>query len=364
MRKKGCTIFIQYYIDNYGCAINIEVKNTTEMKGLMLRQKLLIIIMLYIPASFLSLVSCNSNPASPTHPQYPYEIIATVNIGPNTYGICCTPDGSMILITSNGLGDYLNFVDTDNYSVLASIPIGRHPRSVVISPDGAYAYCSNAGDATISVISVLDTMLISTIDVGGIPNGLAVSSSGEFLYAANYGNCAIDVINTEDYSIVEKIELRGSPTNLCLSHSGESMYAITTYPYPYIYAIRLSDHTLQDSISLNKPGLNVMVTPNDDYLYALSYYQLLIINTNTFTISNHYRIHAIDAGMTSLQSKGLAYVCGPLISGIQTEIWLFDLSQNTFAGKIEFPSVAKYMTSSPSGDRVYVSCNALVVLGN
>ena len=309
------------------------------------------------------LFSCKSEPTSPTYPQFPSEIIASVNVGPNTSGVCCTPDGSMVIIAVYGLGDYLKFVDTEDFSVIASVPIDRSPGDVCISNDGAYVYCSHYLDGTISVVSVIDTMLVTTIYVGGIPDGLTLSDDGELLYIANYGDCTINVIDTFNNTVIDTLELQGSPTRICLSNSGEYLYAISTGPYPRLYKIQIEDLALLDSLILDSSGSNLLVTPDDEYIYSLDANKLLIVNSSDLTVSKEYAIHSYAYGMTILNTRDLMYVCGPIISGSSGNIYVYELDQNSLEGQFEFPDRAYYFASSPTGDRVYVSCGALYVLG-
>lgn len=312
----------------------------------------------------VGVISCNSNPTSPENPIYPTNVITSVNIGPNTHGIDVTPDGNLILIASDGLGNYLNFVDTHDYSVIAAIPIGSHPTYVEVSPDGEYAYCSNYGDASISVIDVQAQTLVTTILVGGIPDGLILSPSGDYLYVANYGNCTIDIISTGDHSIVDNIELRGSPRNIAVSSSGEHLYAISSSPYSFLYSIDLNTNTKLDSIELDYSGMNLLLTPSNDAIYALTSHDLEIVDTSDFSIESSYTLSPCGSGMTILQPGEYVYVCGPLLSGLESEVWVFDLADNTLAGSFEMSGSPKYMISSISGDRIFASCNALVVIGD
>ena len=50
--------------------------------------------------------------------------------------------------------------------------VGDSPSDVVLTPDGAYAYVTNAGDGSVSVIRVATNTVVATIpDVGADPSG-------------------------------------------------------------------------------------------------------------------------------------------------------------------------------------------------
>jgi YVTN family beta-propeller protein len=84
--------------------------------------------------------------------------------------------------------------------VLARIPVGRNPRAVALSPDGAALYVANRLDDSITVIDTARAQAVATISLGG-PSTLTAERRGERLfYSSKYAwngqfgcaNCHID----------------------------------------------------------------------------------------------------------------------------------------------------------------------------
>ena len=57
--------------------------------------------------------------------------------------------------------------------------------SVAVTPNGAYAYVTNYGSDTVSVISTATNTVTATITVGSYPLGVAVTPNGAYAYVTN-----------------------------------------------------------------------------------------------------------------------------------------------------------------------------------
>jgi YVTN family beta-propeller protein len=104
-----------------------------------------------------------------------------------------TPDGLQAHVTSSCS---LSVIDTVANEA-APIAVGDLPRCVRISPDGKYAYVSNFGDHSVSVIDTIALCVTDTIDVGGYPGALAVSPDGHRLYVGDYWSGTVTVLSVQ-----------------------------------------------------------------------------------------------------------------------------------------------------------------------
>ncbi len=82
-----------------------------------------------------------------------------------------------------------------------NINVGTDPYALVIG--GAYAYVTNSGDNTVSVVSIPEQMVVDTVPVGDTPRGIAfnpaVGTQGT-LYVANHGSNDVSVIDISTLS--------------------------------------------------------------------------------------------------------------------------------------------------------------------
>ncbi|HZE07939.1 MAG TPA: hypothetical protein VE110_04205, partial [Gemmatimonadaceae bacterium] len=69
----------------------------------------------------------------------------------------------------------VSVIDATRNAVVASIPVGRRPWGVAISPDGRTVYTADGLSDTMSVIDARTRKVVSTVRVGRQPWGVAVS---------------------------------------------------------------------------------------------------------------------------------------------------------------------------------------------
>lgn len=135
------------------------------------------------------------------------------------FAVAFTPDNSKLYVSTSGsdsvtvisTSQLLNFaiahrdsVSNDlsasaNY-VLTRIAVGKHPRGMVLAPDGKRLYVANHMDDTISVIDPVQDSIVSTIDLGRSAEITSQRHGEQIFYSARYAfqgqfgcaNCHID----------------------------------------------------------------------------------------------------------------------------------------------------------------------------
>ncbi|MGZ4815698.1 MAG: beta-propeller fold lactonase family protein [Terriglobales bacterium] len=138
---------------------------------------------------------------------------------PMPYGVMITPDKSKLYVTSGGMSvisvisipkllaftktapaDVANDLSASANYVIARIPTGTNPRSLLLSRDSKLLYVTNRMDDTIGVIDTQTDKLISTIDLGGRKDYNALRRGERLFYNTKYAfqghfscaNCHID----------------------------------------------------------------------------------------------------------------------------------------------------------------------------
>ena len=69
-----------------------------------------------------------------------------------------------------------------------TVTVGSGPYGVAVTPNGAYAYVTNEGGDTVSVISTTTNTVAATITVGNEPYGVAITPNGAYAYVTNHGS--------------------------------------------------------------------------------------------------------------------------------------------------------------------------------
>jgi YVTN family beta-propeller protein len=84
------------------------------------------------------------------------------------HGLALTADGRLLL-AAGSMKDFVAIYQVSDMSLLATIPVGKDPNWIVFSPDERFAYVSNRGEHTVSVISMADRKEIARLKAGKLP---------------------------------------------------------------------------------------------------------------------------------------------------------------------------------------------------
>jgi len=137
-----------------------------------------------------------------------------------TYGednaITITPDGKHVYVPYvlyNGTPDFpeiVTVIDTATDTVGRTVVV--EPASsantidgIAMSPDGRYAYVSNLGSNSVSVLDTATNTIVKTVSVGTSPGGVAVTPDGAYVYVSNQGSNSVSVIDTASGKVVATI---------------------------------------------------------------------------------------------------------------------------------------------------------------
>lgn len=164
-------------------------------------------------------------------------------------------------------------------SVVATIPVGKSPRPIAVSPDGKRAYVGNAASGTVSVVDLAERKVIETITVGRGVRGLAVLPNGSRIFAANSGTNDISVIDARGLKVIATIQGIMRPLGLVVDHEGKHPWASE----PRLYAVHSGGRSVSliDTRSLEvRDTVPVGVNP---FTSALSPDHKTLYVSNTFT---------------------------------------------------------------------------------
>src|SRR2546421_5772007 len=96
------------------------------------------------------------------------------------------------------------------------------------APDGdaaPFAYVSNEGPATISVIDTATDKVVSTLKVGQKPRGIALSPDAKRLYVSDQTANALRVIDVDKNAEIAQVALGDSPEAIYVAPDGKWLSA-------------------------------------------------------------------------------------------------------------------------------------------
>ena len=112
-------------------------------------------------------------------------------------------------------------VKVDNAAPATPITVGTNPSDVVVS--GNHAYVANAGSNTVSVIDTGTKQVVATIPVGTGPNSLVATPQPNRVYVANSaynGDNTVSVIDTTTNTVAATIPIPHPQPTYLLDEGG------------------------------------------------------------------------------------------------------------------------------------------------
>jgi YVTN family beta-propeller protein len=108
-------------------------------------------------------------------------------------------------------------ISTATNTVVATVTVGPLPMGIDITPNGAFAYVSNARDNTVSVINTATNSVVATVLVGLTLHGVAVDPNGTFAYVMNSNSDDVSKIITTTNTVVATIPAGLQPVAMAFS---------------------------------------------------------------------------------------------------------------------------------------------------
>lgn len=149
----------------------------------------------------------------------------TIPVGRAPRGIAISPNGTTAYV-ANAADDSLSIIDLANNTVSATVPVGKSPQGVAVTPDSASVYVVNGLGNTVAVLDAATKQIRTNITVGKEPQLIALTPNGQFAYVTNYGDDTVSVIDTRTNSVVTTIKdnIGRGPNGIAVSPDGKQIY--------------------------------------------------------------------------------------------------------------------------------------------
>ncbi|HET8685234.1 MAG TPA: PKD domain-containing protein, partial [Methanosarcina sp.] len=184
-------------------------------------------------------------------------VMQLVGVGPYAY------------ITNSG-DDTVSVIDTATNKVTAMIPVGNYPVGVAVTLDGKKVYVTNFFGGTISVIDAIKDKVTATIPVGNAPRGVAISPDGKRVYLPNVGNRSnntILIIDIATNEIADSVLVGEVPFGVAVTLDGKKVY-VTNLDDKTVSVIDTATNTVIATIPIGNNPRGVAVTPDGSKVYA------------------------------------------------------------------------------------------------
>jgi YVTN family beta-propeller protein len=188
---------------------------------------------------------------------------------------------------SNEDGHTVTVIDTDNNEVVATIPVGKRPRGISVSHDGALVYvalsglpkcpptvpdeeCAKLGrDVKADGVAAIDTKthkVVKVFEAGSDPEQFDLARDGR-LYVANEDSASATVLDTKTGKIVARIKVGQEPEGVRVSPNG--LYTLVTNESDNSISV-IDTKTLKEvsHVVVGKRPRDAAFTPDSKFAYV------------------------------------------------------------------------------------------------
>src|ERR1700678_4159856 len=147
------------------------------------------------------------------------------------------------IYVTNEVGGDLTVIDSGNYNVIATVPLGKRPRGIHASPDRKAIFVALSGSPIagpdvdestlpppdksadgIGVFDVAQNKLVRMIKGGSDPENFDVSKDGTQLFISNEDDAAVSVVDIASGTVVKSAKVGEQPEGVKVTPDGKLVY--------------------------------------------------------------------------------------------------------------------------------------------
>ncbi|MGB9940189.1 beta-propeller fold lactonase family protein [Methanosarcina sp.] len=259
-----------------------------------------------------------------------------------------SPDTIYAYIT-NGGSDTVSVIDTATKTVIATVNVESRPEGVSVTPDGTGVYVANLGSNTVSVIDTATNTVTATVGVGTNPHGVAVTPDGEKVYVTNYGGNTVSVIDTATNRVTATVNAGVHPFGVAVE--GTKAY-VTNDVDRTVSVIDTATDTVTATVNVENqyPG-GVAVAGTKVYVMSGSTSNVSIIDTATSTVTATVNVGTRPTGAAVSPDGRKVYVANMDSNTIS----VIDTATDTVTNTVSVGKSPYGVAVNPDGTEVYVA---------
>ncbi|MEO8678068.1 MAG: hypothetical protein ABI665_03425 [Vicinamibacterales bacterium] len=319
------------------------------------------LVLLLIAA--LDLAACSSEP--PASPKPAEKALASVGGREGSLGT---------VYVTNELGGDLSVVDVATEKVIATIPLGKRPRGLRASADGALLYVALTGspfappgvdESTlpppdkladgIGVVDVKARKLLKVIPGGSDPEQVEVSADGTRLFVANEDVALASVLDVKSDKVVATVKVGRDPEGVNIRPDGTEVY-VTSETDNAVYVIDALKPRLLKKILVGPRPRSTTFLPDSSRAYVPAEEGALIVVLDTKTRAEITRIPL--AGEMQRPMGGVMSPDGKFLymtTGRGKTVVIIDTATNQVIGSVEVGERPWGIAISRDGSRLFTA---------
>jgi len=309
--------------------------------------------------------SNEQNPVHTYHEAGNYTVRLTVRNADGTGSKTSTINVFQRLVyayVTNSGDNTVSVIDTATNTVTAAVAAGNSPYEISASPAGTEVYVANWGSGTVSVIDTSENNVTATLDTGASPGGVAVSPDGTAVYVTNVVNNTVSVIDTSTNSVTATVNVGNYPAGIAVSPDGTAVYVTNTgsieAPGNSVYVINTLDCSIE-AVSVGRGPSGVAVTPDGKKVYVSNSDDgtVSVIDTATNTAASTVNVGNSSWGIAVNPAGTEVYVAnlGDTESNLDGYVSVIDTAADRIIATVPAGKEPYKVAVSPDGTQVYVT---------
>jgi YVTN family beta-propeller protein len=256
-------------------------------------------------------------------------------------------------VTNEG-SNSVSVIDTSTNTVVATVGVGTRPFGVAVTPDGTRAYVTNnIVSGSVSVIDTSSRTVVATIGVGANPLQVAITPDGTRAYVTNIGSNFVSVIDTSTNTVVATVPDGGTaPFGVAITPDGTRAY-VGDETSATVSVIDTSTNTLVATVPCTCFGAGgVAITPDGTRAYVTTFGNSAVqeIDTSTNTPGPLVFVGGTPFQVAITPDGSRAYVPN------ESSVSVINTSTNTVVATVADGGTAPFgVAITPDGTRAYVT---------
>jgi YVTN family beta-propeller protein len=148
-------------------------------------------------------------------------ILANVKTGKRPL-LPCVAESGFVYVPS-GPDEAVTVLDS-NGKETATIPVGKAPHDIAVSPDGLWAYQPNSASHTVTIVNAVTQRAIGEMAVGLAPGHVTFTPDSRYAYIANTLSDDVSAVATASHEVIATIPAGAGAHLPVLDHAGRFGY--------------------------------------------------------------------------------------------------------------------------------------------
>ena len=251
--------------------------------------------------------------------------------------------GSYQVYVSDERSNEVSVIDGGDFSVTATIPVGKRPRGIHASPDGKVVYVALTGTPI---------AIPPQLDAHGNPVFKRDDDDNES--ASDKAADGIGIIDVTHKRLKRKIFAGSDPEEFALSKDGTRLY-VSNEDTKSASVVNIAASKVEHIIPVGQEPEGVATTPDGNQFYVTceSGGDVYVVDTKSYSVVGHFKVDPRPRTVAFLPSAGVAFVP----SESTGELNVVDSKTFKTVKVITLPAGSRPMSvrMSPDGRSVYVS---------